>query len=171
MTFKTMLISGLCALGVSPLASAGILSVTIQGVEQTGGDLYVSVQTEDQFLADDSVAMEVVQVPGTNQDSKTAAATSSTLFQKVSLRDTQIAVSATQSFTFGFELPDGDYSVSIWHDLNSDGVFDVDETGRPIEGWAMSNGDTLRQMPRFEDVKVELDGVATIVMETMQYAQ
>jgi len=39
---------------------------------------------------------------------------------------------------FAFEVAPGRYAVSVWHDADGDGVFDMDAYGAPAEGWAVS---------------------------------
>ncbi|MEM1086760.1 MAG: DUF2141 domain-containing protein [Pseudomonadota bacterium] len=171
MTFKTTLIAGLCAFGLAPSAFAGTLSVTIDGVQQKGGDLYITVQTEDQFLENEAAGARVIEIAQDTNTSIKPTKEHSELFQKVSFIGSSVTDVRSQSYSVGFDLPEGEYSVSFWHDINGNGIFDTDEVGRPIDGWAMSNDDTLRQRPVFADVKVELNSVATLVIETMQYPQ
>lgn len=50
-------------LAMAGAASAAVLTVTLDGIEARGGKLYVSVQTEDQFMKEDGVAGEIPEAP------------------------------------------------------------------------------------------------------------
>ncbi|PHY13937.1 hypothetical protein CSW58_02580 [Caulobacter sp. B11] len=65
-------------------------------------------------------------------------------------------------------VPDGDYAVSVLHDV--DGNFDMttDATGKITEGWSTVNAAALRAKPTFDQVKVSVSGDAAI-SETMIY--
>lgn len=56
--------------------------------------------------------------------------------------------------TFTFDLPEGTYSVSVWHDFNANGVFDTSADGRPLDGWGAINGETLTAAPVFDQVSI-----------------
>lgn len=122
-------------------AFAAPLTVTLTGVQDRDAKLYVSVQTEEQFMKWEGVDGEIVEDPE----------------------------AGTQSFTF--DLPEGEYSVSIWHDLNGNGAFDIGENGKPAEGWAVSNGSGLRKQPTFDDVKVSVGAEGAEITETVQYPE
>jgi uncharacterized protein (DUF2141 family) len=126
--------------GLSPLAAqAAPLTFTLDGIEARGGKLYIGVQTEAQFMKDGGIAGEIVDAP------------------------------AAGSQTFTFDVPEGRYSVSAWHDDNGNGVFDRAESGRPIDGWAMINGANLRGEPTFADVSVDVPAGGVSVSETLIY--
>ena len=96
-------------LGLAPLgALAAPLSVTVEGVEARGGTLYVSVQTEAEFMQERGTAGEMTQDPG----------------------------AGTHEFTF--DVPEGDYAVIVWHDDDADGEFTMSPQGQPLDGWGMS---------------------------------
>lgn len=136
-----ILITGLTALAFAAPALAAPLTVTLNGVEDRGATLYIGVQTEAQFMKNEAVAGE------------------------------KIDNAAAGTHTVSFDLPEGDYSVSVWHDLNGNGEFDRAESGMPNEGWAMSNGSGLRGEPSFSDVSVSVDGDGARVTETVRYPQ
>ena len=134
--------STLIALGfalASPIALAAPLTFTVEGVEARGGTLYIGVQTEAMFLQDDGVAGEKIKTP------------------------------VAGSHTVTFDLPEGDYSVSVWHDLDDDEVFDRAESGWPEDGWAMINGSSLRGIPTFEAVKIAVPAGGASATETIIY--
>lgn len=120
------------ALAMTGAASAAPLTVTVDGIEARGGKLYVSVQTEDQFMKEDGVAGEILEAPEAG------------------------------SKTLSFDLPEGRYAVSVWHDFNGNGAFDVDDAGMPADGWTSPNAASLQAAPTFEQssVTVEAGGAA-----------
>ncbi|MEM1035962.1 MAG: DUF2141 domain-containing protein [Pseudomonadota bacterium] len=139
MTRLKSFIAILAGVAVAPLSFAGTLTFTVDGVEARGGDLYIGVQTEDQFMKNDGIAGDVINAP------------------------------TAGSHTMSFDLPDGDYSVSVWHDDDGDGVFEVSDAGMPIEGWAMANGSSLTGLPTFDQVKVKVGEAGASVTETITY--
>jgi len=132
-------IIALAAALITPLASAGTLTLTVDGVEARGGTLYVGVQTEEQFMEWDGIEGESIAEP------------------------------TAGSHTVTFDLPAGDYSVSVWHDQNDDGDFGLSESGMPAEGWAMLNGTKLRGAPTFEAVKINVTDAGASASETVIY--
>ena len=134
------MIIGLSALAaVQPLAHAGDVSVTLTGV-RAGGDVYVSLQTEDQFMSQSGVSGDVIY----NTKGGTL---------RVSLGN----------------VPAGTYAISVWHDVDADGVFDVDAAGMPTDGWAMVNGEMLRGAPTFEQVSFDVSDIAKPLRLRMAY--
>lgn len=123
------------AAAICGAASAAPLTVHLNGIEARGGKLYVSIQTEDQFMQQDGVAGEILIAP------------------------------AAGSKALGFELPEGRYAVSVWHDFNGNGAFDFDETGMPADGWTSPNAAALRAAPTFDQsaVDVAADGGAVVM--------
>jgi len=63
----------------------------------------------------------------------------------------------------------GEYSVSIWHDMDDDLVFDMDETYSPLEGWGASGDAPTDRMPTFDDVKIKVESFGTTVAVPMVY--
>jgi uncharacterized protein (DUF2141 family) len=105
------------------------------------GKLYISVQTRDQFMQDSGVAGSVVSSPQAG------------------------------SHRFGYELPAGEYAISIWHDDNGNGAFDKDETYRPLDGWAMPNSGQLRGEPTFDQIKTVIGNAPASVRLAMVYGR
>ncbi|MBB4659482.1 DUF2141 domain-containing protein [Parvularcula dongshanensis] len=103
---------------------AAPLSVTLEGVEARGGTVYVSVQTEDQFMGEASIASEEIPSPRAG------------------------------AHVVSFDLPQGRYAVSVWHDDDANGSFDMGPGGMPLDGWAIS-GPPLMGMPTFEGTAIE----------------
>ncbi|MCZ4298519.1 DUF2141 domain-containing protein [Henriciella marina] len=138
---KRIITTALIAGAVAAPAVAAPLTVTLEGVEDRGVPLYVGVQTEEQFMKWDGIAGEKVEDPEAG------------------------------TVTVSFDLPEGEYSVSVWHDLNDNGEFDMNENGWPEEGYAMSNQAALRGMPTFDVVKVAVDAEGATITETVNYPQ
>ena len=120
------LISAAAALACAASAAAAPLTVNIDGIEARGGTFYVGVQTEAQFMKNDGVAGEILEAP------------------------------AAGSRSFTFDLPEGVYSISVWHDVNGNGQFDMSEQGMPLDGWSSINAETLRAAPTFEQSSLAL---------------
>jgi len=131
MTSMKTLIACAAALSGAGLAAAAPLTVNVDGIEARGGTLYVGVQTEAQFMENAGIAGEMVAAPE----------------------------AGSQSFTF--DLPEGAYSISIWHDFNANGQFDMSEAGPPADGWAMINGEAMRAAPTFADASLVLPAAGT----------
>ncbi|MEM1106585.1 MAG: DUF2141 domain-containing protein [Pseudomonadota bacterium] len=91
-------------------AHAAPLTVNVDGVEARGGDFYISVQAEGEFMREEATAAEIVTDIGAG------------------------------TYSASFDVPAGAYAISIWHDENGDGVFDRAANGMPLDGWAMSGG-------------------------------
>ena len=121
-------------------ALASDVVVTVTGVQARGGDLLVGLQTSAQFLKHEGDHGEIIKAP--------AAGT-----KVVTLKD----------------VPPGDYSVSVLHDMNGDQQMAL-SNGMPAEGWAMFRGETLRAAPTFDQVRftVPASGDARVSV-AMQY--
>jgi uncharacterized protein (DUF2141 family) len=120
-------------------AQAGEIDLTLNGVQPKGGKILVTVQSRDQF-------MQRAQTSGAVLD----GAASGQL--KVTLPD----------------VPPGDYAVSVLHDADSSWSMTDGADGKPAEGWAMSSAAPLRAKPTFDQVKVSVNGDASVT-ETMFY--
>lgn len=60
------------------------------------------------------------------------------------------------------DLPDGDYALSLMHDLNGNGRMDMNLLGIPTEPFAFSNNASGNfGPPRFEQARFSLSGSAT----------
>lgn len=126
MTPFKTLMASAAALAAAGAAVAAPLTVNVDGIEARGGTLYVGVQTEAQFMQNAGIAGEMIAAPE----------------------------AGSQSFTF--DLPEGAYSISIWHDFNGNGQFDMSEAGPPADGWAMINGEAMRAAPTFAEASLTL---------------
>ncbi len=123
-------VTGLALLGLSLLSSAaqaGDLQVEVQGLNEIKGDVMVAVF---------------------NQKGQ---------WLKQALHSKKVGASQL-SLTVQFEnLPDGDYAVSVFHDLNSNGRLDSNVIGIPTEPYGFSN-DAAGNFgpPSFDAAKVTL---------------
>jgi len=139
-----MFTAGAAALGALLLsipAQAGDVSVTINGVRAGNGPLYLSLQTRDQFMKNEGSYGQIVQSPAPGA-------------LKVSLS----GVAA------------GEYAVSVWHDIDGDSVFDRDDDGKPLDGWAMIDGASLRAEPTFDEVSFKVEKSSVSIELDMIYA-
>lgn len=132
---------GLSLLSATP-AIAGSVTVNVKGIKQAKGDLYIGLQTRDQFLKDAGSYGTIVRAPKTGD-------------QSIDIKD----------------VAAGDYSISVWHDSDGDGKFSRAENGMPLDGWSMVGGETLRAAPEWDKVKTSIDANRVVVSLTMIYSQ
>lgn len=120
-------------------AQAGDIALTLKGVQPKGGKILVTVQSRDQYMQ--------------------RAQTSGAIVDGASSGEVRVRLP---------NVPDGDYAVSVLHDV--DGNFDMttDANGKIVEGWSTVNAAALRAKPTFDQVKVSVSGDAAI-SETMIY--
>ena len=71
--------------------------------------------------------------------------------------------------TYSFSVPTGDYAVSIWHDIDNDGKFSMDENWIPTDGWGMSGTPSTDKEPTFAEVKVAIPAGASTISIPMIY--
>lgn len=133
-------ITALVAMATATPALAGDVIVTLTDVRPNAGDLYISLQSEDQFMQAAAVAGEKVDNPQTD----------------------------TVTVTFR-DVPDGRYAMSVWHDINGDGTFNMGPHG-PADGWSMIGADDLRGMPTFARNSFALSGSASVT-ERVHYPE
>ena len=74
----------------------------------------------------------------------------------------------TMSATFNVDET-GDYAISVWHDLNDDGVFSMDETYKVLDGWGASGDVPQNRRPIFDDVKVRVETYGAAVSVSLIY--
>lgn len=129
------------ALAIAGSAVAAPLTINLEGLQARGGTLYVSVQTEAQFMKNDGVAGDMVPEPE----------------------------AGAKSFTY--DLPEGAYSISVWHDFNGNGQFDMSEAGPPADGWSMIGAETMRASPTFADASLMLPATGTSVTLSVLYPE
>jgi uncharacterized protein (DUF2141 family) len=116
----------LAALFATP-SLAGPVTITVADVEPGDGMVFVTVQSEADFMQPRQTAGRIVRADG---------------------RTVTVALN---------DVPPGDYAVSIWHDRNGNTQFDRRADGTPTDGWAMSlnvPADSLRAAPTFAQARV-----------------
>lgn len=140
--FTAVLIAAAAPSLATPAPSAPGASVTIElaGVKAGSGDLYVSLQTRDQFMKPTGSYGTIVARPAPG----------------------------ARSIVLPGVAP-GRYSVAVWHDNNGNRSFDRRPSGEPIDGWAMINGDTMRAAPAFDKVSFTVDGKDQAIKLDMRY--
>lgn len=115
------------------------VTVNLSGVEIADGPIYISVQKREQYRG----------MAGHGTILKLATPGNMTAIVKVA--------------------EPGDYSVSVWHDMNDDKVFGMSEAYRPTEGWGASGTVPTTRMPTFDDVKIKVESFGTTVNVPMVY--
>lgn len=106
-----------------------------------GGTLYVSLQTAEQFMQEDGTGGETIN--------------------NVEAGDVSVTL----------DVPPGTYALSIWHDVNDNGEFDMAEQGWPEDGWAAYNGTSLVSTPSFGQVSFEVTEDGFSLTEPMIYPE
>lgn len=128
--------------GLASPAAAEDVRVTLTGVQARGGAILASLQTEADFMQPRGSYSAVIQAP--------AAGDVVIVFEDVA---------------------PGAYAFSAMHDENGDYQMQREENGRPLEGWAMHNGASLRARPTFEQVKIDVSANGLTLTEAMIYPQ
>ncbi len=135
---STVLLVAIALMASSP-GLAGQVEVTLTNVRPNAGKLFVSLQTEDQFMKDERSIGRTVENP----------------------QDGTVTVTLP-------DVPDGRYALTVWHDIDSDGQFSKGPQG-PTDGWAMIGASDLRGIPTFEAQSFSVAGERTAIRETMLY--
>ncbi len=138
---KRFFLASLFSMGIAAPALAAPVTVDLDGVRGAGGKLYVSVQTRKQFMQDGGIAGSVVSAPHAG------------------------------AHRFSYDLPTGEYAISVWHDDNGNGTFDKDEHSSPLDGWSMVNGQKLRGEPSFDQVRTKVGNAPVNVRLKMVYGR
>ena len=107
------------------------VTVNLTGVQIADGPIYISVQKREQYMG--MIGHGIV-------------------LKTVTPGNMTATVNVTEP---------GDYSVSVWHDMDDDTVFDMDETYTPVEGWGASGIAPTDRMPTFDDVKITVESFGT----------
>lgn len=115
------------------------VTVTLQGITETKGPIYVSIQTRENYRS----------MKGHGG-----------IISEATLGD--------MTATFNVTEP-GEYSVSVWHDLDDDGRFSMTETYKVLDGWGASGTPPENQSPTFDDVKVKVESFGATVPVAMKY--
>lgn len=138
---KRIFLAAVGALAVAAPAHASSLTVQLEGVRGTGGTLFVSVQTREQFMQERGTAGSVLTSPQSGPH------------------------------RFSFAVPAGEYAVSVWHDDNGNGRFDKDDSHVPLDGWALTNSQGFRGEPSFDQVRMRVSDAPSSVRLSMTYGR
>lgn len=143
MKFLAAILVAAIALSTAAAPEAAIAAnvrVELSGL-RAGGKLYVQAQTRDQFLGEARAAGRVIQAPQ----------------------------AGAMIVDLG-EIPPGDYAVTVWHDDNGNGRFDIDSaSGRPLDGLVSLPNQS--GPPSFEQVKVAVPASGLTVPLALQYGR
>jgi uncharacterized protein (DUF2141 family) len=116
------------------------LTVVLKGVQAKDGPLYIAVQKRENYQKWQAGAGGVYQ-----------------------------NIKAGQH-TYEYQLPAGDYAVSVWHDSDNDGKFTM-QGYLPLDGWGNSGNQNLQAPPSFDDVKITLSAKGKSETINMHYPQ
>jgi len=119
----------------------GTIPVTVElsGITVTDGPIYVSIQKREHYMG----------MKGHGGIIKMATPGHMTAVYKVA--------------------EPGDYAVSVWHDINDDGVFSMDENYRILDGYGSSGTPPSDKRPTFDDVKITVESFGASVTIPMKY--
>ena len=129
------------ALASATPAFAGDLTIDLSGVQAAKGDLFVGVQTREQFLKDAGTYGTIVRAP----------------------------VAGAHHLVIK-DVAAGDYSISVWHDVDGDGKFSKAANGMPTDGWSMVGAEKLRAEPVWDQVKIAVPASGKTAKLAMIYA-
>ena len=130
--------AALLAFATATAATAGELTVNLQGIRAQGGLLKVAV-VDSQDAWDGKAAP--VQVDGAPPRGEAA------------------------TFTFK-DLKPGSYAVMITHDENGNGKLDTNAIGMPLEGYGFSNNPRVMRKPTWDEARFEVTATdAAIAVE------
>jgi len=115
------------------------VTVNLTGVQIADGPIYISVQQQAHYMG----------MKGHGAILKTVTPGNMTATVKVS--------------------EPGDYAVSIWHDMNDDGVFSMDDNHRILDGYGSSGMPPSDNRPTFDDVKIKVESFGTQVSIPVKY--
>ncbi len=115
------------------------VTVTLDNVTRVEGPIYVSIQTRKDYQSMKGFGGIIKQ-----------------------------ATPGEMTATFKVDEP-GEYSVSVWHDLDDDGRFSMSETYQVLDGWGASGTPPTNSAPTFDDVKVKVESFGATVPVAMKY--
>jgi uncharacterized protein (DUF2141 family) len=141
--FTALIVSSALALTV-PLAMAADLTVTVNDLRSTQGELLISVVDSEEGWNNQAtpVAAEKLVVAEKSADGK--------------------------SLQVKFTLPAGKYAVQVLHDENENGKMDFNTLGIPTEGHGASNNPVVMRRPHFSETVFELEESPTAIEVKMQ---
>jgi len=125
-----------------PMANAADepnIRLVIKDIKLVDAPLYISVQSRDDYRSSRSAKSFIIKAP------------------------------SRETFDESFQIPAGDYAVSVWHDLDKDNSFTMDKKWQPLDGWA-SSGPELKGDPKFDNVKFKAAQDGQVIEISMHYA-
>lgn len=127
--------------GGQPEVAKTPVTITFNGVQAGEVPFYVSIQTEEEYRS----------VKGYGGVLKTTE---------------------SGSFTRSFDVPEGGYyAVTIWHDLDDDGLFSMTEDYQVKDGWGSSGTIPRGTSPSFNEAKVIVSSYGTSIDIDMIYPE
>lgn len=115
------------------------VTVKLNGVQTGNGPLYISVQTREQYQGIKGFGAVLEQ-----------------------------AVSSEMSTVINIDKS-GDYAVSVWHDIDNDGVFSMTDDYQIFDGWGASGNVSNAERPTFDDVRIFINDTGGSVDVDMIY--
>lgn len=122
-------------------AEAGEVRITLRNVEARPGEILTSLQTEAQFMRGRGEYGQVLTPPAGGGD------------LVIVFRD----------------VAPGDYAFSAMHDQNSDQQMQMQPSGMPAEGYAMSHAGAMTGPPTFAVAKFTVGAEPVLLTEEMFY--
>ena len=116
------------------------VTIKLQSVKPSPHKIYISLQKQEEFMQ-----------------------------EKGSYGDIIVLTAGGQKDVVIPNVTPGDYSVSIWHDIDGDNKFTMDASGMPADGWGMYQGEKLRAMPTWDSVKFTVSDKGAAIPVTVQY--
>ena len=115
------------------------VSVILDDVKSTSGPIYISIQKRTEYMG----------MKGHGG-----------ILQEATLGEMKATFNVDQA---------GDYAVSVWHDLNDDGIFSMNESYKILDGWGNSAEAEVEGRPSFDDVKIAVPAYGADVTVKMKY--
>ncbi|UTW56239.1 DUF2141 domain-containing protein [Kordiimonas sp. SCSIO 12610] len=114
------------------------LSVTLKGVQEKAGPMYVAVQKRENYQKWNAGAGGI--------------------YKGLKAGD----------HTYVYDVPAGEYAISVWHDSDNDGQFTM-QGYLPLDGWGNSGNQNLQAPPTFDDVKITVSAKGSRETVNMHY--
>lgn len=141
-------IMGMAALlGITSMASAAELTVTVTNIQKNEGSLYIRIyDTSSKWLSQEKDGPRATQV--------------------IALGELKDAKDITKTF----ELPEGTYAATVIHDANNNGMLDKNWMGIPTEATGETgNGEEKNGPPAFADCAFEIIGSTQKSIKLISY--
>ena len=139
---KTLLLLLILLLAAAPQKNDYVLTVTVSGIKPLKGDLYVSLHNRSEYFQ---------------------LADSAFLNTKIEVKE------ETATLIFN-NIPEGRYAMAIYHDMNLNGIMDVNENGIPREGYGFSTKSRFLGRPKFEQAAFEVNRNDTVEIKMLYHA-